>query len=778
MVLNTEGRICRIDLATFAIISTNINDTTSISWDNEGSSILAARKNGEILKLSVGDDGFGPKVILMDSGKNLSEFWYRNGRIFTLHDDVLLRVWDGGSLAQLTELKFAKAISAAAVSEDGSAVTVAIGNTVRLYADRSGEFVETLSLSDHAARVNALAFSRDGSVLVSGGNDRTIRVIDAISGVNGSRAIQAVYTSPMLDVRQLVVDSAGKNVFAAFENGHGGPVPTRDLTDDINDRLPFWTGIFGIGESKAAELAPHIWAELYAGASQFFRQKDNPVRESVFGGDRQNWKLALPQDAFDRLPEDDDTEIGEGAQITAIQRLTELQIFDTYTLPFSIDKFFEYDGDEQLTYTATTLSSDLVVNLNRDSGEVTIGLKAHSKGIGVVRLTAADSKIMASQGILVVYSARNHAPAAPTIRATTRPGKDVDIKARDYATDPDGDTIDLVSVGVATRGKTSIPKNSKQQIRYTPSSGFIGTDRFEYVVSDGQGGTAKGIVEVTVGNTPPTAPTIRVTTRPGKDVDIKARDYATDPDGDTIDLVSVGVATRGKASIPKNSKQQIRYTPSSGFIGTDGFEYVVSDGQGGTTKGIVEVTVVNTPPTAPTIRVTTRPGKDVDIKARDYATDPDGDTIDLVSVGVATRGKASIPQNSKQQIRYTPSSGFIGTDRFEYVVSDGQGGTAKGIVEVTVVNTPPTAPTIRVRVRNGLNLDINIGHYVTDADGDSISLTSVGNASSGTARIRLNSTTQIQYTAKNRFQGIDQFTYTITDGFGQLVTGIIQVEVH
>ncbi len=66
-------------------------------------------------------------------------------------------------------------------------------------------------------------------------------------------------------------------------------------------------------------------------------------------------------------------------------------------------------------------------------------------------------------------------------------------------------------------------------------------------------------------------------------------------------------------------------------------------------------------------------------------TDPDGNTLALDSVS-ATSTSGGTVSLSAGSITYTPAAGYTGTDGFSYVVSDGAGGTATGVVQVAVVD--------------------------------------------------------------------------------------------
>lgn len=106
-----------------------------------------------------------------------------------------------------------------------------------------------------------------------------------------------------------------------------------------------------------------------------------------------------------------------------------------------------------------------------------------------------------------------------------------------------------------------------------------------------------------------------------------------------------------------------------------------STGGSGSTGG-----TTNQPPTAGNLSAATQPGVPVTINVLANASDPDGDTVSLLS---ATQGKdGTVTANSNGTVTYTPASGFSGSDTFTYTVSDGHGNDATGTVTITVAAPP------------------------------------------------------------------------------------------
>ncbi len=91
----------------------------------------------------------------------------------------------------------------------------------------------------------------------------------------------------------------------------------------------------------------------------------------------------------------------------------------------------------------------------------------------------------------------NTAPVPTTDAATTPENSGaIVIAVLTNDTDADGDTLTLASVGAAGHGTTSL--NANGTVNYTPAANYYGNDSFTYAISDGQGGSATGTVNVTI----------------------------------------------------------------------------------------------------------------------------------------------------------------------------------------------------------------------------------------------------------------------------------------
>jgi Bacterial Ig domain/PQQ-like domain len=187
----------------------------------------------------------------------------------------------------------------------------------------------------------------------------------------------------------------------------------------------------------------------------------------------------------------------------------------------------------------------------------------------------------------------------------------------------------------------------------------------------------------------------------------------------------------------------------------------------GTSLGpLLSFTTSNTLPTATPASIHS-PGTDFTFDLRAKVSDGDGDPVTIVSVTGASFGTVS-PDGTT--IHYVGGPAFNGNDTFTYTISDGFGGNASAIV--TLTNAAPIAnPDSLALTADGAPLMVTLND--TDADGDSLSLARVEGASFGTASIV---GTNIIYSPNPSFEGIDQFTYIITDGRGATSSAVVSIK--
>ncbi len=155
-------------------------------------------------------------------------------------------------------------------------------------------------------------------------------------------------------------------------------------------------------------------------------------------------------------------------------------------------------------------------------------------------------------------------------------------------------------------------------------------------------------------------------------------------------LSAVGIASC--SGTPTSCQAPVIYTPEANYHGPDSFTYRTDDGSltSAPATASIDVASVNDPPVAVadsrTLPEDSGPNSWT-VRAND--SDPDGDTLTIVSVGAASKGTTSM---NGLTVTYTPAPNANGADSFTYTISDGHGGQATATVSVTIsaVNDPPS----------------------------------------------------------------------------------------
>jgi hypothetical protein len=170
----------------------------------------------------------------------------------------------------------------------------------------------------------------------------------------------------------------------------------------------------------------------------------------------------------------------------------------------------------------------------------------------------------------------------------------------------------------------------------------------------------------------------------------------SDPEGGTIFLTSVTTPTAQGRPLTYNQFSRIySYSPPIGFAGVDEFSYIVRDEIGAslTVTGRITVLPLNRPPTSTNLSFTVRLGESVTLNVKsllDAVTDPDGDSLALMSLPLTTFRGGTITRNG-DVVTVAPVLGN-GDDQFDAEVHDGRGGSVNvrvqiaEFVEPTVVN--------------------------------------------------------------------------------------------
>ena len=449
------------------------------------------------------------------------------------------------------------------------------------------------------------------------------------------------------------------------------------------------------------------------------------------------------------VAKDDDYTVGEGTQLTG-------NVLDNDT---------DIDGD-RLTAEVVSGPSHGSLKLNAD-GTFTYTPEADYNGTDSFVYSVTDAKNATSNLATVTINVTpvNDAPVATDDSYTTDEGTQLTGNVLGNDTDIDGDTL-TVSVGTGPQ-HGSLTLNADGSFTYAPTGDYHGADEFTYTVSDGQGGTAVGTVNITVSplNDAPVAVDDSVTTDEDTPVRGNVLTNDTDIDGDTLTTSLVGAPTHGKLDF--NADGTFTYTPDENFNGTDIFVYRVSDGGTTTRLGTVTITVTPVNDAPVTVDGSVKITEDTTHSGNvlNHVTDADGDTLTTTVHTEPNNGTLHLQADGSYT--YTPNTDYTGTDSFSYTVSDGQGGTAVGTVNITVspLNDAPVAVDDSVTTDEDTPVRGNVLTNDTDPDGKETiqSASVVTGPANGTLEFD-GATGEFTYTPNPDYNGTDSFTYTVTDG--------------
>ena len=434
--------------------------------------------------------------------------------------------------------------------------------------------------------------------------------------------------------------------------------------------------------------------------------------------------------------------------------------------------------------------------------------------ISYVATDGVDSSPSATVTIEVSGAAANVAPAAVDDGG---PGFETDEDSAfitgnvlDNDTDADGGTLSVSSLD--TTGTLGlVTDNGDGTFDYDPNGAFeslgagdSATDSFFYTVSDGDGGTDTAMVTIAVdgANDGPVAADDSDTTEANTPIDIDVLGNDNDVDGDTLSVSAVGVAGNGTTAI--NPDGTIRYTPNSGFEGTDSFTYTVSDDNGGNDSAMVTVTVSAAPNQPPVVSAIMAglgeddTGRTVNLLDPAFVSDPDGDELEVESVTVSTADGRLLSSTTD----LAAGLFFLDDGQFEdladgalfavtidYYITDGVVSVSNmATLTITGANDSPIAVD-----DGGAGFDTdedsafttaNVLENDSDVDGDTLSVSALD--TTGT----LGSVTDIGdgtfgYDPGGVFQSLalgesttDSFSYTLADGMGRFAVGVVTIEIE
>ncbi|MEO1678370.1 MAG: Ig-like domain-containing protein [Pseudomonadota bacterium] len=417
----------------------------------------------------------------------------------------------------------------------------------------------------------------------------------------------------------------------------------------------------------------------------------------------------------------------------------------------------------------------------------------------------------------------NNRPVAANDAAITAEDAPIAITVLQNDVDPDGDTLEVVSVTQGDHGSVGV--NLDGTITYSPDPNFSGFDDFRYTVSEGRGGFDSATLTVTVtadgnGGTAPdfdvngssAGETIKgggsadsANGRGGADRVIGRSGDDTLAGGAGSDTVEGGADNDTLVYVAgDNSGATGFYT---GMSGVDTLQlYLTQDefaepGVASEVAALESFLAANYNPTTnggPTFTLTalgrsvraveniqvfllsSGDGGDTPTAMDDSYSGPEdqsmsGNVLDndsAASGGVPAARLLTDPShwsvvpNESGTFTFAPDADYFGTDCFVYEAVDGGNSDAATVsLTVTPVQDEPRATDDAASAIQGLPIVIDVLANDTDPDGDDLTISDVTDPSNGSVEI-LPDGSGVTYTPAPGFEGEDAFTYTASDGAG------------
>ncbi len=523
-----------------------------------------------------------------------------------------------------------------------------------------------------------------------------------------------------------------------------------------------WT--FDIVENGANGTATITGTTLsYVPARDFFGTDEVKVRAKNENGVSPNATVTIEVTPVPDAPTaSDDTAEGDEDNAIAI---------------IPLDNDSDADGDT-LSVTAVETPAHGTVVIESD-GTLTYTPDADYNGTDEFGYTIADpSGLEATARITVTVHPVNDAPRMSGGDTTTAEETPVDIGAFLAAVDPEGDAITW-SIDQAPAHGTLV--GTLPDVDYVPATDYNGGDTVVVRAEDGAGAFSTATVTITITgvNDAPVAVDDSLTVNEDTPGNVVAAANDTDVDGDSLTVSSVGSPTNGSAVLEANGS--ITYTPDADYNGSDSFTYTVSDGNGGTDTGTVNVTInaVNDAPrfTAADSLPAPSTNEDTALGLQSWVTaiDVEGDTI---TYSVDQAPASGTLTGTWPNVTYTPDADFNGSDTFiaRAVDQHGAPATKSFTILVTAVNDNPVAVDDSLTIDEDQSGNLNPAGNDTDVDGDSLTVTSVSTPSKGTAVLEADGS--VTYTPDADVNGSDSFTYTVSDGNGGSDTGTVNITIN
>ena len=424
-----------------------------------------------------------------------------------------------------------------------------------------------------------------------------------------------------------------------------------------------------------------------------------------------------------------------------------------------------------------TLNADGTFSYTHNGGETTSDSFTYKVNDGTV-----DGNTVT---VAINVTPVNDAPVAVADSATVAEGGTVTVLTGGATsvltndTDAEGNPLTAILVSGPANGTLTL--NADGTFSYTHNGGETTSDSFTYKVNDGtvDGNTVTVAINVTPVNDAPVAVADSATVTEGGTVTVLTGGATSvltnDTDAEGNPLTAILVSGPANGTLTLNADGTFSYTHNGGETTSDSFTYKVNDGtvDGNTVTVAINVTPVNDAPVAVADSATVTEGGTVTVLTGGATSvltnDTDAEGNPLTAILVSGPANGTLTLNADGTFSYTHNGGETTSDSFTYKVNDGtvDGNTVTVAINVTPVNDAPVAVADTLTATEDTAVTYNTAQLLgndTDVDNTNaqLSIASVTSGVGGTAVLNANGT--VTFTPNANFNGVADFTYTVTDG--------------
>lgn len=340
----------------------------------------------------------------------------------------------------------------------------------------------------------------------------------------------------------------------------------------------------------------------------------------------------------------------------------------------------------------------------------------------------------------------------------------------------------------ATINSSSLTGGSLTQVgtdsfTFTPTANFTGNASFNYSVTDSSGASSSATVSIAVQNTPPVAVNDTQTTAKNGTLTIPIQTLLSndsDANGDNLTLSAVSNAVNGNVRL---NGDNVIFVPTNNFVGDASFSYTLQDSSQTTATATVNITVTAQETVqAVDDALNTQKNTALNIPTSSLLINDisgNNSTLKIIAADNAINGTVSF-DSQQDKLIFTPATNFLGNASFTYTVADTQGNNDTGQVNIKILNNAPIAvmDAFTTQVTNSITIPYStLLSNDTDADKDTLTVTTVDSARNGIITLGLNEV--IFRPSADAANTIGGFSYTITDGTDTATTTVnIQIDAN